>query len=600
MKRFLWFGSLGMWLGTVNVLPAESIHFKVSMEHPENHTFQVSLEYRDFKATDTLVLKMPVWTPGYYQRLDFGKQVKNFSVTSVNGAALPFYVKDNAWKVATGENTSIHVLYEILTSRAFVATPYLNEERGYILPAGVCMHPSDKINLSSTLEVSPVNHWTVATGLDPLPGKTFIYSAPDFDVLYDSPLLIGPIESLPAFTVGGIPHYFKGIQLGEFDKTQLMQDLQKIVQTATDLIGHIPYSHYTFIAIGPGAGGIEHLNNTTFSFSGNNLNDRSAYLRMLFFLTHEYFHHYNVKRIRPIELGPFDYDHGNRTNSLWVSEGISVYYEYLMVRRAGLCTDEELLDAFRKNISAFENKTGKNYQSLAQASWETWSDGPFGRVNDPINKTISYYDKGPAVALLFEFKIRHMTSNKKSLDDVMRLLYRKYYLKKQRGFTEKELRQAFEKVAGSPLDELFDYVYTTREIDYETHLSYAGLTADDSLRSMPGAWTGLTTRMRKDTVWISTVDYESPAWNTGLRPGIRVISINHQSNTLIDEVSKQASPGDKILVETESNGLRKTFNFEWGQRKLKSFALNLKSNLTQRQKEIYTRWMTGKPGWFDR
>ena len=179
--------------------------------------------------------------------------------------------------------------------------------------------------------------------------------------------------------------------------------------------------------------------------------NRDNYIRTLHFLAHEYFHHYNVKRIRPIELGPFDYDKGSRTKMLWVSEGLSVYYEYMVVKRAGISTDAELLNAFRGNMVAFENKPGKRYQTLEQASYETWSDGPFGRTGDEVNKTISYYDKGPAVGLLFDFKIRQATNNKKSLDDVMRFLYKEYYQKKKRGFTEEELKNAFESVAGVSL-----------------------------------------------------------------------------------------------------------------------------------------------------
>lgn len=575
-----------------STLFAESIHYTVDMANPENHIFQVTMYYKGFKPQDTIVLKMPVWTPGYYQRLDFGKQVKNFKCT-VTGKVqpLPFYNKDNVWKIATGKLNDIEIHYDVQATRAFVANPYLNEERAYIIPAGVCMHPAGKINLPVSITVNPKQNWSITTGLDPVAGKTNVFHAPDFDILYDSPILAGPIETLNSFEVKGIPHYFKGIQLGEFDRNKLIGDLKKIVETATDLIGHIPYKHYTFIAIGPGAGGIEHLNNTTFSFSGNNLNDRSAYLRMLFFLTHEYFHHYNVKRIRPIELGPFDYDQGNRTNSLWVSEGISVYYEYLIVKRAGLCTEEELLDAFRKNMSAFENKTGKNYQTLAQASWETWSDGPFGRVNDAINKTISYYDKGPVVALLFDFKIRHMTKNKYSLDDVMRELYYTYYLKQKRGFTEDELKQTFEKVAGGKIDELFDYVYTTKDLDYETYLGYAGLNVDDSLRTLPGPWSGMNTRQRKDTIFISSVEYDSPAWKAGLRSGMIIQSINDQPNMPLDEMTKQAKVGDKTKLNVWSDGKNDTITFEWGQRKMKSYVIKALDHLTVEQKQLYKNWI---------
>ncbi len=213
------------------------------------------------------------------------------------------------------------------------------------------------------------------------------------------------------------------------------ENLKKIVESAFAIMGDIPYKQYTFIAIGPGRGGIEHLNNTTFGFSGNDLHKPEAMNRMMNFLAHEYFHHYNVKRIRPFELGPFDYDQGSKTNLLWVSEGLSVYYEYMVVRRAGLADEQTLYADFEKNININENNPGRLYQSLAQASYKTWSDGPFGTQGEEKDKSISYYDKGPIVGLLLDFTIRHVTQNKESLDDVMRLLYWKYYKELKRGFT---------------------------------------------------------------------------------------------------------------------------------------------------------------------
>jgi predicted metalloprotease with PDZ domain len=193
------------------------------------------------------------------------------------------------------------------------------------------------------------------------------------------------------------------------------------------------------------------------------------------FLAHEYFHHYNVKRIRPIALGPFDYQRPNRTHLLWVSEGLTVYYEYRLVRLAGLMRDTDLLHDFQSNIAAYESKPGRLRQTLAQSSWDTWDDGPLGGNPD---STISFYDKGPVVGLLFDLAIRHATGNQRGLDDVMRRLYNEFYLERRRGFTDAEFRQVCEAVAGEPLPELFDYVYTVKEPDYAKYLAYGGLGID--------------------------------------------------------------------------------------------------------------------------
>lgn len=462
------------------VTMAQQLHFTVSMEQPASHYFHVELHCSAIKDTAT-DFKMPVWTPGYYQRMDYAKNVEHFTVKNQAGDTIPWHMSaGNTWHISHKKQQSFTISYDVKTTRLFVGTPYVDEERAFIRPAGVFIHPAGKIHLSSTVQIKPYAGWSnVATGLDSVAGKSFTYTAPNFDVLYDSPFLIGNLDELPAFTVKGILHRFIGYKLGDFDKQTFMNDLKKIITTATNLMGDIPYKHYTFLSIGPrGMGGIEQLNSTAISFSGESQKDTASRIRALNFLAHEYFHHYNVKRIRPIELGPFDYDNGSRTNQLWVSEGLSVYYEYLIVKRAGLSTEDNLFNAFTNNMKAFEKGIGKRYQSLQQASYETWSDGPFGRKDDKENKTISYYDKGPVVGMLFDFAIRQKTNNKQSLDDVMRTLYKEYYQKKQRGFTEDELRQVITKTAGDPLTELFDYVYTTKELDYNKYLGYGGLSLD--------------------------------------------------------------------------------------------------------------------------
>ncbi len=510
ISAFLFFASHSLYS------QKNSISFTVSMDDPSAHIFHVAMTCAGLKE-DSIDLKMPVWTPGYYQRLDFANNIANFTAADHSGKMLGWRkVSGNTWRVAN--HNFIVLNYDVKATRPFVATPYVDQERAYILPGGVFLYPEGMIQHSVTVIVKPYKNWNnIATGLDPVAGEKNTFIAPDYDVLYDSPLLVGNLEDLPSFTIKGVPHYFIAYRPGDFDKVRFMNDLKKIVEGGTNMIGDIPYKHYTFIGIGPGAGGIEHLNSATVSFNGSNQNSEKDRLRIYFFLAHEYFHNYNVKRIRPIELGPFDYDNGNRTKMLWVSEGLSVFYEYMLVKRAGLCNEEELLNAFRSNILAYEGKPGRLYQSLSEASYDTWSDGPFGRTGDEVNKTISYYDKGPVVGMLLDFKIRHETKNKKSLDDVMRTLYKEFYQKKKRGFTEKEFREVCEKIAGTSLNEIFDYVYTTKELNYKKYLDYAGLDIDTTSQEIPGGWLGISTRTRNDSTFISAVDWNSPAWNAGLR-----------------------------------------------------------------------------------
>ena len=462
-----------------------ALHFKISIPSPEKKSFHVQVDGNGWEQ-DTITFKMPRWMPGYYQIMDYGRSLENFVASGGTGKQLVIQHPDsNTWKIVVGKQKTFRISYDIKTQRKFVATNFVDSAHAYILPVGSFMYVPGHLNMPVTVQV--INTWRdIATGLEPVQGKKDHFSAPDFDVLYDCPILLGNLDEFPAFEVQGIKHRFIAYNPGNFNKQLLMENLKKIVEASVAIIGDIPYKQYTFIGIGPGQGGIEHLNNTTVSFNGNGLNTPEAMNRILNFLAHEYFHHYNVKRIRPVELGPFDYDRGSKTNLLWVSEGLSVYYEYLVVKRAGLSDERTLLSNFERNINAFENGPGKSFQSLSQASYETWSTGPFGRQGKDADRSISYYDKGPIVGLLLDFAIRNETKNERSLDDVMRLVYWKYYKKLQRGFSDAEFQAACEEVAGTSLKSFFDYVYTATPLDYEKYLGYAGLKMEVTDGTKPG------------------------------------------------------------------------------------------------------------------
>lgn len=462
-----------------NSVQAQSINpvlqYTVSMPNPESHYFHVELNCSGWND-GTIDFKMPNWMPGYYQMMNYSKMIENFTAKSNNKNLAVKNINENTWQIKIEKNKPFTLSYDVKADKEFVANSYLDSTHAYIIPNSLFLYINELINIPVSVKISGIKAgFNIATGLDPVTGKENEFQAPDFDVLYDCPILIGDLEELPSFKVNGIEHRFIGYKLGDFDKTAFMNNLKKVVESAVAIIGDIPYKQYTFIAIGPGRGGIEHLNNTTVSFDGNGLDNPDAMNTMMNFLAHEYFHHYNVKRIRPFELGPFDYDKGSKTNLLWVSEGLSVYYEYLIVKRAGLVNEQTLFSYFDNSINAFENSPGRFYQSLTQSSFETWSDGPFGKQGDNVDKSISYYDKGPAVGLVLDFAIRQATQNKKSLDDVMCFLYWEYYKKLQRGFTDAEFQSACQSVAGVSLANVFEYVYTTKEIDYNFYLFYAGL-----------------------------------------------------------------------------------------------------------------------------
>ncbi len=573
------------------------LSFTVSIKDPAAHLYHIEFRCEGIRK-DEIEFKLSEWTPGYYQLMHYADNISGFTATTAAGEKLVWKKKSaNSWKVNNGNQTHIVLSYDVKATRAFVAANYLDAERGYISPAGVFLYPDHMLTHSVNISIIPLAGWNaVATGLDEVKGKSYTYTAANYDVLYDSPFLMGKLESFPLFTVNNIPHYFVAYKPGEFDKVRFMTDMQKMVTTASGIIGDIPYNHYTFLSLGPGAGGIEHLNSASISFEGSRMNTKEAMVRTYNFLAHEYFHHYNVKRIRPIELGPFDYDKGSRTKMLWLSEGITVYYEYLIVKRAGFTNAEDVLATFSNSIKDYENKPGRHFQTPAEASITTWEDGPFGRTGDEVNKTISPYDKGPALGILLDFKIRHETKNKRSLDDLMRTLYQKYYKEKNRGFTEKEFQEAAEKTAGVKLADFFDYIYTLKPVDYPSYLQYAGLRIDTSTYVLPGGWIGANTRTRNDSVFVNSIDWPSPAWEAGLRTRSLILKINDQSvtETKFRELITAGKEGDRIKLVYILNGIQKEAEIRIGTKKEKPYTIKPISNPDALQAAIYKSWLGEK------
>lgn len=563
-------------------------HFGISAD-PATKKAHITLDLSG-KLPDTVVFKMSVWTTGYYQFMNFGKSVSDFTATDESGKALDFkHTDQNTWKVAANHKP-VKLKYDVACTRNFVGGNIIDTGHAYFSPAGLLMYQDKNIIQPVSVTVNKYPGWPrIATGLDVVGSDSTQYTAPDFDVLYDAPILMGKLEKLPGFTVKGIPHDFIGYKMAIADKQGFMDDIKKIVETGSGIIGDIPYKHYVFLGLGPGGGGIEHLTSASVAFTGNGLEKQAGRMRLYSFLAHEYFHTYNVKRIRPIELGPFDYEHGSKTEMLWVAEGFTVYYEYVVINRAGLTNDQEMLGQLRANLLNYEKKPGHLFQSATQSSSETWSDGPNGRVADEFNKTISYYDKGPVLGLMLDLKIRHETKNKKSLDDVMRTLYYTYFKKLKRGYTPQEFRKVCEETAGVKLDELFEYASTVKEINYHPYFAYAGLDIDDAWKKQPGAWSGITGKTQKDSLFVTAVEYDSPAWNSGVRVKSKIISIDGQPATLaaLQALSSAKKDGDVVEMEIEKKGQVEKVKITLGIENSRSFEIKPMANPDDLQKAIY-------------
>jgi predicted metalloprotease with PDZ domain len=447
-----------------------SMEFTVSMTEPNSHLFHVDFHCNGIKS-DTIDFKMPAWTPGYYRILNFAKNVRQFSAEDGNGKAIECeQAADNIWRVKTNGENEIVLSYDVYANGRSVAESMLNRSRAFISPTSVFMYIESRIDNPVTVTIKPHKSFNqISTGLDPVEGKENTFTAPNFDTLYDCPIFIDNQEII-SFEVKEIPHNVAIVNPGKLDHDKLVSILKHMVETAVSIVEEIPYKHYTFIMMGLGMGGLEHSNSMAVYTRIPNLDDPNNYKGWLSFITHEFFHLYNVKAIRPIALGPFDYDKENPTKMLWFSEGGTVYYQYIILNRAGFMKRDEVLERLSKSIDSYESSPGNKTMSVAKVSYDAWTMPFFG--NDD---TISYYDKGAGLCMLLDLKIRHETKNQKSLDDVMQALYKKYYKQLKRGFTDEEFTTECEEIAGCSLDEFFEYVYTTKTIDYAKYLGYAGL-----------------------------------------------------------------------------------------------------------------------------
>lgn len=568
-------------------------HYTLSMERPNLHYFHVVMRTDGLPGTST-EFRMPAWSPGYYKIVDYAGNLINFRAIDGNGRPLPWEkTAKNAWKVKTGKAPVVEISYDVYGFNRHCAESYLGDDSAFIVPTGTFMYAAGMLKLPATVEIRPLPGWTrVATGLDPVAGKPNLFSAPDFDTLYDSPILAGRLETF-TFEVNGVPHEVAAVDLTGVDKEKFAADLKRMVGSATSLIGDIPYKHYTFLMIGDGRGGLEHLNSAALTYQLDGLVSQPA--GFMSFVAHEFFHLYNVKRIRPLALGPFDYDRENYTRMLWVSEGFTVYYENLILNRAGLMTADEALGSLGDVISIYEQSPGRYIQSATASSFDTWLNS-YSRNEHTANTTVSYYDAGAVLGLLLDLKIRHESRGKASLDDVMRTLYREYYQEKKRGFTDDEFRKTCEKTAGTDLGEIFvDYAEKAAGIDYAKYLGYAGLElVETPARADAGPWLGALFEGRNGKPVISRIEWGSPAAAAGLSSGDEIAAINggrFSSGQDLDWHLAHFKPGDSVPILYFRNGISAQTVVKLGTRPEKSYSIKKAASPSPDQKALLDGWL---------
>jgi predicted metalloprotease with PDZ domain len=461
-----------------------AVLYTVKIPDPAAHVAEIEGTFPT-AGRDPVDLMMAVWTPGFYRIEDYAQRISSLKANSSDGTALAVeHPQKNHWRIETRGAPAIKVTYKLSCEQRSVTTNWIGEEMAvlngaatFLAPLEVVHRPYDvRLDLPAAWEKS-VSALDVATD-----GAANHYRAADYDDLVDSPIVAGN-PAVHEFEVDGSRHLLVDLgDVGRWNGDGAARDLAKIVEENKRLWGFLPYQKYVFLNVfRAGAGGLEHKNScllTANRAKDGEIGTAEVSLRWLEFACHEYFHAFNVKRLRPVELGPFDYENRPRTESLWVSEGLTVYYDTLLVVRAGLESRQEYLSKLSSLIGRLQKSPGRLIQTLAQSSLSVWTSGTSG-VGQDESKTVSYYTKGPVVGFLLDAKIRNATEGKKSLDDLMRLAYA--HFSGEHGFTPEQFRAAASEVAGTDLALWFRRaVDSTDELDYSEAMDWYGLRFDSN------------------------------------------------------------------------------------------------------------------------
>jgi predicted metalloprotease with PDZ domain len=580
-----------------------SVVYVLSMPQPKTHYFEVEMRLNNVASATKAAqngyidLKMPVWTPGSYLIREYAKNVEGFQAFG-NGQAVKWEkIRKNTWRIF-GNHNHLVVRYRVYAYELSVRTSFLDETQGYLNGASIFLFQDSLKALPLRLVVQPYSNWTrVSTGLKRVPNQLNTFEAPNYDVLVDSPISIGT-QQVFEFKASGVPHQVSMSGEAQYDAAKLAADMQKVCETSTTIIGEHPCTDYTFLVLNAqqGSGGLEHSNSTTLHVSRNSYASEANYRGFLSLVAHEYFHLWNVKRIRPVALGPFDYENENYTRMLWVAEGFTSFYQDYILLKAGFRTPDNYLDLLANQLSGVENKPGNRVQSVAEASWDAWIK--YYRPNEnSINSTISYYDKGAVIGGIMNLLILANTKGQRSLDDVMRLLYNEYYKKLKRGFTDEEFQQACEQVAGMSLTDFFQkHIYGTQPIDYNRYLRPVGLELTDQNVNNNIAFLGANTSSSNRWL-VASVVRDSPAAVAGLNAGDEITQLNGLPRPAdgLDAWLTTQNVGSTATLTVRRDGLLKQITITIGRSPFVNFKIAKATSLSASQEELQRKWLFIKP-----
>jgi predicted metalloprotease with PDZ domain len=505
-----------------------TVSYELRMPKPQNHYFEVQMNINGNEDAQVEV-KMPVWTPGSYLVREFSKNVNLVKAFTKDGKSISVTKKSkNAWIINAGKEKDIQVKYEVYAFELSVRTPFLDLSHGFVSGSGVFMYTDKWKNQAGNVTVIPHESFKrISTSLpvdNSYKGIGQRFQFENYDQLVDCPMEIGNQEIFE-FTAAGVVHTVAMYGEANFNVEQLKRDMAKIVEAETAVIGKNPNKIYTFIVhnVVDGQGGLEHMNSTVLSVNRWTYAGKQ-YVDFLNLVAHEYFHLWNVKRIRPVELGPFNYDTENYTSLLWVMEGFTSYYDELILRRTGFYTEEEFLAKLQSSINYVEGTPGSRVQPVAHASFDAWVKAYRPNENSS-NTTMTYYSRGSVLASVIDAMIITETDGKKCLDHFLQQLYTTYYEGLKRGFSETEFKMELAKFVGKNMDEFFaKYVDGTEIIPYKEFYGPVGLNVQDVTTNNPSF--GASVREEGGKVMVKSVRFGSSAEEAGISVGDEIIGCN--------------------------------------------------------------------------
>ena len=541
------------------------VHYRIEAADPHARLFTVTLTVAH--PQEQQELSLPVWIPGSYLVREFSKNLQRLSAQQ--GRRVPLVQLDkHRWRATCRTDRPLVLTYEVCAYDSSVRTAWLDASRGFFNGTSVCLRVHGQEDAPHALEVASTAataHWSVATGLTPqsIDKRGFgVYAASHYDELVDCPVEMGTFWS-GQFTACGVAHRFVVAGAApSFDGKRLLADTQKICETAIRFWhgkGKPPIKNYLFMlnAVHDGYGGLEHRNSTALICGRRDLprtgeaRASDGYTTLLGLISHEYFHTWNVKRLRPAEFSRYDYSQENYTELLWFFEGFTSYYDDLLLRRAGLIDDATYLKLLAKATNQVLQTPGRSVQTVAQASFDAWVKYYRQDENTP-NATVSYYTKGSLVALCLDLTLRR--EGKTTLDDVMRALW-----KRCAGgpMTEADLRAELASLAGRSFDnELDQWVHSTAELPLAELLAAHGVALKPE---QPQLAQRLGLRVTENhSVQLKTVLRGGPAEKAGMAAGDEWLGLQVQGQgwriARLEDVAFYAGAATQVTAVVARDG----------------------------------------------